>query len=152
VGCGDAAGGSLLLGELIDKHGEALYRDLLLFHQIDLVDLARRWNRNEETGTSPRLLLYLIEQLPEGSTFVAERMGGREHRDWNLSAYILASISNNIQSNTMITASIPKSDRSKFHMIEGPTPPKKAKKAPSFGDFLSSVAGATQLPSHLLKQ
>jgi hypothetical protein len=147
----DSAGGSFVLGELIDKYGEALYRDLLLFHQIDLYKIARKWSRNKDAGTSPRLLLYLIMRLPEDSDFAAENAGGPDHRGWNLQSYLLAAIANNIQTNTIVIGGVPKKDRDKFHMIEGPTH-KAAKKKPTIGEFFSQVADATKLPAHLLKE
>jgi hypothetical protein len=130
-----------------------LYRDLLYFYQIDLVKVARKWSRGKGSGTSPRLLLYLVERLPEESEFYAEIAGGREFRPWTNTAYLLAAIANNIQINTMVAGQVPKKDREKFHMIEGPGAPTKKKNAkPRFGDFLASVADATKLPPHLIRK
>lgn len=82
---------------------------MLLFED----DKGSRW--------TPRLLLSLIERFPEGSEFDAERMGGREFRDWNLEHYLMAGVINAVNSNTIATGSWKKGKTPDFPQITGPT-------------------------------
>lgn len=43
---------------------------------------------------TPGRVLWLIEQLPEGSAFVASQKGGLEHRAWTADRVLLAGIFN----------------------------------------------------------
>ncbi len=113
---GHQSGGSFALGELIDEHGAALYRDFLLYYHIDLSEALRKGSRY-----APRLLLSLIERLPEGSEFVAEQLGGREHRDWDQTNHLLAAIYNAVVSDTLVMANVPKHKRADVPMIEPPS-------------------------------
>lgn len=74
---GDAAGGSLALGELIDEHQAALAWD---FHGqgIDwwawMSDLL-----SDEPARCPRYLLELVQWLPDDGAFAASLRGSRDH-------------------------------------------------------------------------
>lgn len=93
-----------------------MFRDFLLFYQINLIDvLAGRDDR-----FTPPILLSLIERFPEGSEFGAEKAGNRQLRDWRQDTYLLANIANNVNVNTMVTGNVPLSKRKQFHMIEPP--------------------------------
>lgn len=59
-------GGSLDLADLLDKHGEDLFIDLLKVYQFNLVAFLRG-----EAAGSPRLILTMIRHLPEGTNYVA---------------------------------------------------------------------------------
>lgn len=45
-------------------------------------------------GVTPRRVLWLIGQLPEGSAYQASLKGGGEHRAWPLDRVLLAAIFN----------------------------------------------------------
>lgn len=89
----EPAGGSSALASLIDKHGEVLIPDLLYHYGVDLKDLF-----HPEKPLSPRYVLTLIMYLPLGSAFVAERRGGQEFRDWDVSRYALIDVANSLRS------------------------------------------------------
>src|SRR5690606_36243579 len=65
-------GGSVQLGQLIDEHGAALLHDL----QGLGVDLRDLWRPG--STLTPRYVLWLTEQLPDTSAFVASCRGGRQ--------------------------------------------------------------------------
>lgn len=83
-------GGSVQLGELIDQHGKALAYDL----QAIGVDLRDLW-RDGSTVT-PRWVLWLAEQLPDDSAFIASCRGGKRWRAWNFNNQLLASAVNHL--------------------------------------------------------
>jgi len=66
VHAGDTAGGSIALADLLDEYGEALYVDLLKHYGFDLAAFLAGG-----VASSPRLILTLIQHLPEGSHYVA---------------------------------------------------------------------------------
>lgn len=113
----DASGGSAALGELIDNHGAALYSD---FHTYYHIDLAEAIYGERKSRIEPRLLLSMVENLPEGSSFVAQMSGGIEHRPWSTQTYLLANIVNAVNSNTLVLANAPESVRKKVGVINGP--------------------------------
>lgn len=84
MGWGVAAGGSRVLAELIDKHGEAILSDLLHYYRVDLRDLF-----SGDGSLSPRYLLALIFQLPTDGAFYASRQGGIQFRGWDAGRYAL---------------------------------------------------------------
>jgi len=86
------AGGSTALAGLIDAHGEVLIPDLLSHYGVDIRDLF-----HPEKPLSPRYVLTLIMYLPLGSAFVAERRGGQEFRDWDISRYALVDVANSLR-------------------------------------------------------
>lgn len=43
-----------------------------------------------DSGVTPRLVLSLLEYLPEGSAYVAELMGGQHMRSWTTPVEIAA--------------------------------------------------------------
>lgn len=63
---GHPGGGSLALGEIIDLYGEELFVDLKCEYSLDLGEFIRG-----EVNTSPRLVLAMIRNLPEGANFTA---------------------------------------------------------------------------------
>lgn len=83
----DSAGGSVGLGELIERHGAALVADLWHYYRVDLRDVF-----TEDAPISPRLVLTLTEQLPDDSALVAAHKGGPQFRGWTASRYLLAGI------------------------------------------------------------
>lgn len=83
---GHRSGGSAGLAELIDKHGEALYADLLFYYKTDLVEVVKG------VGPAPSLLLAQIRRLPDTSLTAAMIRGGREHFGWGVDRHILADI------------------------------------------------------------
>ena len=89
----EPAGGSGTLAGLIDAHGEVLIPDLLYHYGVDIRDLF-----HPEKPLSPKYVLSLIMYLPLGSAFVAERRGGQEFRDWDVSRYALVDVANSLRS------------------------------------------------------
>lgn len=85
-------GGSIWLGELIDKYGEYISADLLETYGIDLRDMFR-----DDKDLSPRWLLSNILNLPLGSRFYAEQQGGQQFRGWDESRYALVATVNAIR-------------------------------------------------------
>jgi hypothetical protein len=157
VGSEDHPGGSLALGELIDEHGAALFRDLRLYYQIDLVQVVRDMKTRKGTEQWPRLLLYLIDMLPEGSEFQAALAGGREMREWGLTQYLLMAVANNITANTMIVGGVPIKDRKKFHMVEPPKTERALaaeaeRKRASLMSAFGPMDGLDALPANLRKE
>lgn len=68
-------------------------------------------------------MLSLIERLPEGSEFDAERMGDRAFRDWNLEHYLLAGVLNAVNSNTIATGNWKKGQSPDIPQLTGPVGP-----------------------------
>ena len=120
-----AVGGSSALGELIDRHGAALYADFLTVYGIDLIAFVAG-----ETRHTPRIVLSLIEHLPEGTAFPASYAGDMARRSWRSDHSLLAAIHNAIQVNTMVTAPVAQKDRKHFAFIDPPWMT-KAKSAPA---------------------
>ena len=85
-------GGSIWLGELIDKYGDYIVSDLLETYAIDLRDMFR-----DDSGLSPRWLLTHIINLPVSSRFYAEQQGGQQFRGWDESRYALVATVNAIR-------------------------------------------------------
>ena len=87
-----SVGGSLWLGELIDKYGEYIVADLTETYGIDLRDIFR-----DDSDLSPRWLLSHILSLPLGSRFYAEQQGGQQFRGWDESRYAAVATVNAIR-------------------------------------------------------
>lgn len=78
---GHFCGGSLALAWLLDEHGEAIWLDLKLTYGFDLVSFL-----SGDTAGTPRLILSLIYNLPEGTRYVAALASAREESgDYELS-------------------------------------------------------------------
>ena len=77
-------GGSLALGELIDKHGTALVSDFRRYHGVWL------WDAIDEVP--PRILLALVEGLPDTSAYAASTQGGREYQGWGVDRHMAANL------------------------------------------------------------
>lgn len=96
---GYSAGGSVGLAELIDKHGEYIYRDLHEYAGgLNLVDALR-----EGSGYSPRQLIMLIRNLPMDSATIASIRGGEQFRGWSMDRYMVAQLIDAVQENTYVT-------------------------------------------------
>lgn len=141
----EPTGGSTALAGLIDEHGEVLIPDLLYHYGVDLRDLF-----DPVKPLSPRYVLALIMYLPLGSAFVAERRGGQEFRDWDVSRYALVDVANSLRSfqHLYLSAHI---DRRKTPMPKPPEPfptpeEKRVQKAALRpGSFTHMVATAKSL-------
>lgn len=93
---GHAAGGSIQLAELIDLHGEHIYRDLHEYAGgLNLVDALR-----DGSGYSPRQILLLIKGLPLESATVAAMRGSNEFRGWGVDRYFRVALIDAIRENT----------------------------------------------------
>lgn len=97
MGWGVAVGGSRALAELIDRHGEAILSDLLLYYRVDLRDLF-----DEVSPLSPRYVLALIFNLPADGAFHASRQGGPQFRGWDAGRYALVALVNAQRANNHI--------------------------------------------------
>lgn len=73
---GHCCGGSLALAGLLDEHGEAIWLDLKRTYGFDLVSFLA----GTEAG-SPRLILSMIHNLPEGTHYVAALTSAHEERE-----------------------------------------------------------------------
>lgn len=93
----DAGGGSYALCDLIDKYGEALYRDLIFFYGVDLMDTING------CGTAPFLVLGLIRGLPDTSMCHAREAGGDWNLGWGVDRHIMAQIYDALNFNTAAT-------------------------------------------------
>src|SRR5699024_11930275 len=85
---GDAAGGSLQLGGLIDEYAGELYADFHSEYGLNLVEIIVDWDEPGPcTGPgryySPRLLLSLISELSLDSRFVSAQRPG-DYREWRM--------------------------------------------------------------------
>jgi len=88
---GQPAGGSFQLDKLIVEHGSAILADLLHYYGHDIHDLWR-----DGSGLTPRTVLWLVGQLPEGSAFFASVQGGAKYRSWTLQNQLLAFAGNSL--------------------------------------------------------
>ncbi|WP_413800090.1 hypothetical protein [Streptomyces iranensis] len=99
MGAGGERGGILGLCELIDRYGAALLADFGRFYGIDLPE-ALYGSR----PTAPRLLLALVEELPDESAFAAAVRGGPQHLGWTVTAHLLASVIDAVGEAAWVTA------------------------------------------------
>lgn len=86
---GDSTGGSAQLVKLIDEHGPALIGDFEHHYHRDLRDVVR-----PGSGLTPRYVLWLAGQLPDGSAYTASLRGGAKHQPWTLENHLLAATVN----------------------------------------------------------
>ena len=117
----DAGGGSSALGELIEKYGDALYRDLLFFYGVDLTDTVNGY------GTAPSLVLGLIRGLPDTSMCHAREAGGDWNLGWGVERHMLAQIYDALNFNTAATGQCRKKPP-KFKPFPRPKKPSEKKK------------------------
>jgi hypothetical protein len=94
---GRHAGGSRILGELIDEYGDELDYE---FTQagIDLIEVIAG-----RTNWCPARLLSFIENLPEDGPFKAALQGGPEFRSWDIKTYLLADLYDAVCTNTVVS-------------------------------------------------
>lgn len=85
-------GGSIWLGELIDKYGDFIASDLLETYNIDIRGMFK-----DDSDLSPRWLLSHIMNLPISSRFYAEQQGGQQFRGWDESRYAMVATVNAIR-------------------------------------------------------
>lgn len=63
--------------------------DLRRYYQVNLLDVF-----DGESGLTPRVVLWLVEHLPEDSATMAAVRGGPEFRAWTQSMYVAAAQTN----------------------------------------------------------
>jgi hypothetical protein len=131
---GDAAGGSLELGELLTEHGAAVVSDLSEFHHIDLVSALR------DHTHSPRMLLARIANLPDSGALAASFQG--VPRGWGGDRHALVTITDAIQQNTYVTARAGGSKMRKPKPIERPRA-KRNRVTVTVADLLNAQAQRT---------
>lgn len=83
MGGAHASGGSFALGELIDGHAGALLADFQHHYRLHLPDVLD-WD--------PRLVLALIEWLPDDGAYMAARLGGHEFYGWGKARHMMADV------------------------------------------------------------
>lgn len=119
-------GGSLALAELIDEHGTALVSDFRSYHGVWL------WDAVDEVP--PRILLALVEELPDYEAFAASIQGGREFRGWGGDRHMLA----NLWDITALTGGALESKGSK-KAPKFPRPGKKKSSGPTMRDLVRAA-------------
>lgn len=128
-------GGSRALAGLIDKHGEAILADLLLYYGVDLRDLF------SENSLSPRYVLTLILHLPTDGAFYASRRGGQEFRGWDVDRYALVSLVNAQRAGNHILLMANRDPKRAKPVAPEPFPtPDEKKSRPKPGSFAGVVA------------
>lgn len=137
-----SAGGSRVLAELIDKHGEAILSDFEHYYpNVDLLDLFA-----EESPLSPRYVLSLIIWLPTDTALAASRRGGPQFRGWDEDRYALVTLVNEMRAGNHLTLLVnrdPKKGSKPKPPEPFPTPDSKTKTpAPKPGSFAAMVVAA----------
>jgi hypothetical protein len=84
VGEVDPRGGSLALVELVNRHGSALVHDFQHEYGLSLPDVLFTW--------SPRVLLALVEELPDTSALAASLAGDKAFRGWGRDRHMVADL------------------------------------------------------------
>lgn len=150
MGVGYPTGGSRVLAELIDEHGEAILSDLLHYYQVDLRDLFA------EVPLSPRYVLSLITWLPTDSALQASRRGGHQFVGWDIDRYGMVAAINELRAANHLTLSInrdPKKARPRAPQ-PFPIPDKLTKKTTykpgSFGAVAASMFAAQRRKKELM--
>lgn len=137
---GYPSGGSRVLAGLIDKHGEAIFSDLLHYYQVDLRDLF-----SENTWLSPRIVLALIIWLPSEGAFYASRRGGPQFLGWDAERYALTTLVNEQKANNHLLMLINRDPKKPKPKAPEPFPtPDEEKKStePAPGSFAAMVVAA----------
>lgn len=93
-----------------------------------------------KTSYTPRLLLSLIEQFPEGSATGAALRDDPHMRYWDLHSELLAAVHNAVQINTMVVGGVSKKDRDKFEFLESPATKKAKGKGKKSGRAMNAKA------------
>ena len=120
-----SVGGSRVLAQLIDEHGEAILSDLLLYYRVDLRDMF-----SDECALSPRYLLTLILHLPTDGAFFASRRGGQQFRGWDVDRYALVSMVNAQRSANHLTIMVNRDPRKSAPKPPEPFPTPDADEKP----------------------
>jgi len=76
-------------------------------------------------GPAPRLLVLLIERLPDDGMTSAIAAGGAEHLGWGMDRHLIASVYDAINNNTRGTGSWAKGKAPKFTPFPRPKTEKK---------------------------
>lgn len=127
-------GGSRVLAELIDAHGEAILSDFLGYYRLDLRELL--------FTESPRYLLALAMHLPTDGALSASRRGGTQFRGWDSAMYARAAQVNEQRAgNYLMILANRDPKRSKPKPPEPfPTPDENKSKKPKPGSFAAIAA------------
>lgn len=121
---GESGGGSLILAELIDEHGAAIYSDFQAEYGLNLTDVL--------FCRSPRELLALVEDLQyRDGAFAASLLGGAEFRGWGVDRHMLA----NLWDLTAVANGVERGGGSK----KPPTHPRPGEKKKSQGTPLTAL-------------
>lgn len=130
------AGGSRVLGELIDEYGDELDYE---FTQagIDLVEVIAG-----RTNWCPGRLLSFIEQLPEDGPFKAALQGGPEYRGWDIKTFLLADIWDGLSTNTLVSGTWQKGKAPKIPPYPRPGAKRKEPEKPQTLEGLHAMFAA----------
>lgn len=148
----DPGGGSQALIELINEHGAALYSDFMdrginLAREIPLMG-------TPGSGYTPRLLLVLVENLGEGTNFMASVTGVPEMRYWTTTHDVLAAI-HNTELNAILIQ-LEKDKRKGFEYMKSPLQIHREKQKKKQGQkrgrsaLLDGVTFSADIPLELL--
>ncbi|QHJ86534.1 tail assembly chaperone [Mycobacterium phage Mabel] len=144
-------GGSKALAGLIDKHGEAIFADLLHYYRVDLRDLF-----SDESKFSPRMILALILWLPTDSAFYASRQGGPQYMGWDPDRYAAVAAVNALLANNHIHALVNRDPKKPKPKAPEPFPTpgdydnKHRPKPGSFAAIAASMMAAQRRKKELL--
>lgn len=92
---GLGTGGSLVLADLIERHGAIIYADLLRYYQVDISTLV-----SDSPEISPKQAIALLENLPPESKSLAYISEVPSSYGWDTRAYLLAGLIDTIRENT----------------------------------------------------
>lgn len=120
------AGGSLQLASLIDRHGDLVYSDLLMYAGgLNLFSMLE-----EGSGFSPRQILVLVDLLPLECKTKAALRGGLHFEGWGPDRYMTANLIDAVRENTYVTLlGIPTKSRKRPPAPEPTYRPEKAERA-----------------------
>lgn len=151
-----AGGGSLALIRLLDEYGEEIYVDLLEHYRLNIVEFL--------AGTvqiTPRLILTLLRNLPEGSRYAAAVTSAPEAaavhqkraeeaeadpvldaRTWNFDRLLMAQLINSINALVRHTIPWPKDGAPELPLV-GPSSWRQGPKSKplSVMDVLNKITG-----------
>lgn len=128
------SGGSRWLAELVDDYGEHVAADLLETYGVDLRDIF-----TPESRLTPRWIAVLVNGLPVGSRYMAERRGGQQFRDWTPQVYALVSCANTLRSLQYVTVAINSKTKPKLP-APFPIPDRPVRKKLSGSNSFAAIA------------
>ncbi len=90
---------------------------------------------------TPDRIVHLIEMLPQGSQYMANKAGLPEGRDWGLLEWLTAAVINAVNLNPRATGWWAKGKAPDFPIVKGPLPPEPKPKQSLRGLYAALQAG-----------